>query len=112
MSEKEKFNRIIGNAFISIRKSKGLTQEYVAKEIGITRASLSYYENGERTLDVFVFCKLCNFYELSADKILNFDFHDLEKIVNYNAASVINKAIAELQNYVRILESDGVGNSD
>ena len=112
MDEKENFNKIIGRTFVSARKSKGLAQEAVAKKIGITRASLSYYEKGERTLDLFVFFKLCSFYEISADKILNFDFHIAENISNHNATSMINKVIAELQKYANALQSDEVDSND
>lgn len=112
MGEKENFNKIIGNTFASARKSKNLKQEEVAKGIGITRASLSYYEKGERTLDLFIFFKLCNFYNISADKILNFDIHNAEKISNHNATLIINKVIAELQKYANALQSDEVDRSD
>lgn len=57
----------VGNKLFELRKEKGLKQEDVAQAVGITRASLSYYEKGERSVDIEVLYKLCRFYDISID---------------------------------------------
>lgn len=42
----------------------------VAKEIGISRASLGYYENGDRKPDIESLLKLANYYHVSCDYLL------------------------------------------
>lgn len=42
----------------------------IAKDIGISRASLGYYENGDRKPDIEVLLKLANYYHVSCDFLL------------------------------------------
>lgn len=42
----------------------------IAKNIGISRASLGYYENGDRKPDIEVLLKLANYYHVSCDYLL------------------------------------------
>lgn len=39
----------------------------VAKDIGISRASLGYYENGDRKPDIEILMKLADYYHVSCD---------------------------------------------
>lgn len=57
----------VGKKLLKLRKQAGLNQEVVAKTIGITRASLAYYEKGERSIPIDVFYNLSSFYEVSTD---------------------------------------------
>lgn len=57
----------VGQNLLELRKEKGLKQDDVAQAVGITRASLSYYEKGERSVDIEVLYKLCQFYNISID---------------------------------------------
>ncbi len=42
----------------------------VAKDIGISRASLGYYENGDRKPDIEILMKLADYYHVSCDYLL------------------------------------------
>ena len=66
----EDVKKYAGERMLAIRKERKLRQEDVANAVGITRASLSYYEKGERTLGVDVLFRICKFYRVSADYIL------------------------------------------
>ncbi len=57
----------LGKKLLKLRKEKGLNQNDVAHAVGITRASLSYYEKGERSIDVEILFKLSIFYDVSMD---------------------------------------------
>ncbi len=57
----------LGKKLLKLRKEKGLNQDDVAHAVGITRASLSYYEKGERSVDVEILFKLSVFYDVSID---------------------------------------------
>jgi len=47
MTPQEKLRKIIGNNIRSLRKEEGLTQEYIAQEMGINRRTISGIERGE-----------------------------------------------------------------
>ena len=53
-----------------IRIEKGLTQEEVAEQIGLTRQAISGYESGRRLPGVDILMKLAEIYDVSIDAIL------------------------------------------
>lgn len=57
----------VGKKLLNLRKESGLKQADVADAVGITRASLSYYEKGERSIDIDVLYKLSEFFNVSID---------------------------------------------
>ena len=56
-----------------VRREKGLTQDAMAKELGIARMSYVYYENAKRTPDVEFLSNLSEFTGYSADYLLGKD---------------------------------------
>lgn len=53
-----------------LRKEKGVSQRSAAKELGISQALLSHYENGIREPGLAFVVKACDFYGVSADFLL------------------------------------------
>ena len=60
----------IGKRISSLRKGKNLTQEELAKRIGISRAALSHYEKDRREPDSETLKKFADFYNVSIDFLL------------------------------------------
>ena len=52
------------------RELKGLTQKEVSKKTGITEASISRYETGERIPNAIILCRLAKCYGVSTDRLL------------------------------------------
>lgn len=53
-----------------LRQEKGASQRAVAKDLGISQALLSHYENGVREPGLAFVIKACNYYNVSADFLL------------------------------------------
>lgn len=54
-----------------LRELRGTTsQTAFGEKIGISRASVSYYETGKRTADIEILSKICTAYAVSADWLL------------------------------------------
>ena len=53
-----------------LRQEKGASQRSVAKDLGISQALLSHYENGVREPGLAFVIKACNYYNVSADFLL------------------------------------------
>ena len=53
-----------------LRQEKGISQRQAAKELGISQALLSHYENGAREPGLVFVVKACDFYNVSADFLL------------------------------------------
>ena len=73
------------------RLDNNITQEEYAKKFGVTRQTVSSWENGKSLPDLQLIITICNTYNLSLDALLNED----QKYVN---------KIAITQKLVRILK--------
>ena len=63
-------------ALLKLRSEAGLTQEEVAAEIGIERATYSRYESGARKLSALALMKLAHLYGVSPEYIMIMDEPD------------------------------------
>ncbi len=53
-----------------IRKEKKYSQQKVAIDLSISREALSYYENGKRSPDIAMLCKLSDYFNVSIDYLI------------------------------------------
>lgn len=53
-----------------LRTNKKLSQTELAEKLGVSRGSISFYENGERTADIDFVYKAAQFFNVSADYLL------------------------------------------
>lgn len=61
----------IGLKITELRKKKNLTQDELAKKIGISRAALSHYEKDRREPDYDTLKKMADFFEVTTDYLLD-----------------------------------------
>lgn len=61
---------IFANRLLEIRESKHLARQKVADDLGITRASLEYYEKGKRTPDLNTISKISDYFGVSIDYLM------------------------------------------
>ena len=55
---------------IELREQNGMTRQELADVLGISRASLEYYEKGQRTPDINMLFRLSETFSISADYML------------------------------------------
>jgi transcriptional regulator with XRE-family HTH domain len=72
----------IGQRIMELRKAKGLSQEHLAKSIGMSRPSLAQIELGNRSVDVFELHKLSLVLEFSLDEFVSADFKVSEEVLH------------------------------
>jgi transcriptional regulator with XRE-family HTH domain len=60
----------LGKRLTSLRVERGYTQEELARMLGITRASLSHYENDRREADYETLKKMAECFGVSVDYLL------------------------------------------
>ncbi|MBR1629587.1 MAG: helix-turn-helix transcriptional regulator [Lachnospiraceae bacterium] len=53
-----------------LREDYFYTQDYVAKILGISQRSYSYYERGERSIPLEILIAIADLYEVSTDYLL------------------------------------------
>lgn len=81
----------LGSNLFNARKKRGLSQEEVAEELGVSRQTISKWELDETLPDIRQSKKLATIYGLSLDELIEFDI-DLKEI-----QQVIEKTSEEKQ---------------
>ena len=68
----------LGNNLFQARKKTGLSQEFVAVKLGISRQTVSKWETDETVPDIYQSKKLARLYNLSLDELIEFDMNQKE----------------------------------
>ncbi len=93
----------IGGRIRQYRKDKGLTQEQLANEIGVTKNRISNWEQGINRPDVEIIGNICRALNVSPSDLL--DVHLSDDVLTEHEKKVIGayREKTEVQNAVNIL---------
>ena len=69
----------LGNLILKYRKQNNLSQEELAKEIGVTRQTISKWELNETSPDLKQAAKLAELFEISLDELILKQNNELKK---------------------------------
>lgn len=61
---------ILGQSIRSCRKARNLSQSQLAERLWIDRSSLSGYEIGKRTPDIYMLCRIADELDLPLDVLV------------------------------------------
>ena len=64
--DKKSFAQILSE----LRRTAGLSQRKAAADLNISQALLSHYENGAREPGLDFVCRVCDYYNVTADYLL------------------------------------------
>lgn len=64
--DKKSFAQILSE----LRRTAGLSQRKAAADLNISQALLSHYENGAREPGLNFVCRVCDYYNVTADYLL------------------------------------------
>lgn len=62
----------IADNIVNLRKKRGVTQEELATFIGVTKASVSKWENGQSMPDILLLPALASYFDVTVDDILGY----------------------------------------
>ncbi len=84
----------------NLRKEKDYSQEYLAEKLGVTRQTISKWENGTAMPDLKKLIELADFFEVSMDDLLGLDYKTINPDSNIDSGSCndYNEAEAILAN--------------
>ena len=63
-------DRTFPQTLSALRRERNISQRQAAAELNISQALLSHYENGAREPGLNFICRVCDYYEVSADYLL------------------------------------------
>lgn len=75
------------------RTEANMTQGEYGAKFGVSRQTVSSWENGRSLPDLQMLIDICNTYHVSLDKLLNEDKEFVEKIDFYNKLDIENPII-------------------
>ena len=67
-------NEIFAKRFKELRINMGVTQTEVSSYLGITKATVSYYESGKRMPSNVMIRKIANYFKVPIDYLLGMDY--------------------------------------
>lgn len=96
MSRKN-YNQVEVGSFVEAkRKELNLTQDQIAKKLGVTKTAVSNWENGIAMIDVKYIAPLANIFAVKIDDILFPDYTITNKKFNYSAETFKKMLSGEL----------------
>ena len=88
------------NRLKQLRKEKGLTQQEVADEIGVTKRTYIYWENGENQIKTNKASQLADYFGVSVGYLLGYE-PESEQVSNYQKIKFFFSNGGELSFLVR-----------
>lgn len=67
-------NNIFAGRFKSLRLNAGVTQTEISAYLGITKATVSYYESGKRVPSHSVMRKIAEYFKVPVDYLMGMDY--------------------------------------
>lgn len=97
--------RTFAQTLSELRHRKGLSQRKAAADLKISQALLSHYENGAREPGLNFVCRVCDYYNVTADYLLGRSANpdgvdrsaDVAKVFINELRILANKAEAALE---------------
>lgn len=83
----------LGNSLFNARKKSGLSQEEVAKKLGVSRQTISKWELDETLPDIQQSKRLSNLYHLTLDELIEFDVDvkEIQEMIDKTSDEVSEK---------------------
>ena len=72
----------LGEKIKSLRKKRGVSQEYLAERLGISFQAVSKWETGTTLPDVALIPAIASFFGVSTDELFDFDVYEIGKKVD------------------------------
>lgn len=70
MNEMEARKEMLGHNIKNFREDRNMSQSQLAERLCIDRSSLSGYEIGKRTPDIYMLCKIADEFDLPLDVLV------------------------------------------
>ncbi len=83
----------LGNNLFKARRKKGLSQEDVADQLGVSRQTISKWETGETLPDIRQAKRLAVLYGLSLDELIDLDpdVQEIQTMIEKTSDEVTDK---------------------
>lgn len=98
--------RSFGEILAELRHGRELSQRALAKDLKISQALLSCYENGSREPGLPFVCKACDYFGVSADFLLGRTADATGRSAGFPAIAALNAVLQGASTGVRVAAAD------
>ncbi len=88
-----------GENLQKLRKEKGISQEQLAEQLGVTRQSVSKWESGNSYPEMDKLIAICNIFHCELDALINKDI--TEEREKKDASSVVKNIFQSITSYIK-----------
>ncbi len=99
----------IGKFISTLRKEKGLTQEELGEQLGVTQKTISRWENGRNMPDIAMLPILCEELDITIAELMNGARSQEEELAKADVAQAINTFHVDDEMSVDVLERVAIG---
>lgn len=93
----------------ALRKNRGLSQSQLAEELGISKSSVSMYEQGNREPDLTLLKKIADFFEVETDYLLGRNFSSngvpITIAAHLDTSDLTQKELDDVADYIAFIRS-------
>lgn len=102
--EKQNKYKTIGQFIKDKREELNMTQEFLANIIGVTAATVSLYESGDRSPDLEKLDKIANALSVPLAVLLDIEMPEVDLDIALRSEELDQKQISEVRRYIRLLK--------
>lgn len=62
--------QIFAQMLVKLRKDRGISRKKLADDIGVSSASIGYYENADRAPDIEILVKIADYFSVTCDELV------------------------------------------
>ena len=88
---------LIGQRIKKLRIQKNLTQKQLAKELNLSKSSISFYEKGDRNISIEVLIQLADFFDVDINELIGRNKKIHSKVKDIRVSDEEIKFIEELR---------------
>jgi transcriptional regulator with XRE-family HTH domain len=103
MEENKKY-KTIGNFIRAKREDLQITQEALSKAIGVSPATISLYESGDRKPEIPVLEKIADELNTSLAAILDIEIKDTDLDIALRAQDLEHQDISKVREYIKMVK--------
>ncbi|MGN0535507.1 MAG: helix-turn-helix domain-containing protein [Eubacterium sp.] len=101
----------IGNNIAALRKQKGITQEELANELGVSAQAVSKWENNSSCPDVSLLTDIADYFGVTVDTLLRSNEQDIVMEVDDNSNHAYETSNNKTDININIVQQNGKENN-
>lgn len=105
----------LGSRLRALRKGKRINQATLGKILGVSKVSVSGYENGTREPDITSLIRLADYFNVTVDYLINrnqFDVTNQTPIMIFASDNLTDNDLNEIKSFIEFKKNQNLKNNN